>query len=468
MIGLGLVVVGAVLVPVAWYLQARAGERTLLLWWQAAGLTVTAAGLILSHDGWPRLRAVAFPLLFPVFALPVPDALLSRLQPLLQNLTTTLAETALPLLGVAVERSGFVLRLPGGDLGVAEACSGVRSLTALTATAGFVAYLRGFGPVRGVALVVLAVPLVGGVNAFRVVLTGLIQEAAGQEYIQGWWHEALGFGTLFVGLAGILGAARVLGPPAPPADPLPPPPVVRPGAAWVGAAAAAVVAAAVGVSGWVTVAGRAAAEQAATAAPLDEIPLVLGLWRGEDRPVAPYVAEMLSFDRAVYRVYENNLGRQAHAWVLFWRSAVGIKGYHHPDVCWPSRGYVPTGGRREPVPVPGCGTVAADARDFANGPDRTVVVSWTQEGRHVWTDADEDRAAGRGVLDGENFSVASLLLPTEAGHPSRLTVMVAVPAGGSGAHADAVDLAGRLAAEVYRLCPWAAPAPNTAPEGDDR
>ena len=117
-----------------------------------------------------RLRAAAFPLLFPLFALPVPTAVLSPVQEKLQGVTTSLAVPVLRLLGEPAERGGFVITLPGGRLGVEEACSGVRTLTALTAIAAFVAFLRGFGPGRGVALVLLAVPLVVAVNAGRVAL----------------------------------------------------------------------------------------------------------------------------------------------------------------------------------------------------------------------------------------------------------------------------------------------------------
>src|SRR5262249_23615899 len=132
------------------------------------------------------------------------------LQFLLQSATTASAASVLPLLGVPVERTGFVLSLPGGDLGVAEACSGVRSVTALTAIAAFVAWWRGFGFARGTSLVVLSVPVIAGVNAVRVVVSGLLQEHAGPEYVHGAWHDGLGIGMVLLGLGLIVGMASLM------------------------------------------------------------------------------------------------------------------------------------------------------------------------------------------------------------------------------------------------------------------
>src|SRR5207248_6595097 len=121
------------------------------------------------------------------------------------------AAAVLSALGVPVERAGHVLCLPGGELGVVEACSGVRSVTALTALAAFVAYLTGLGFIRGAVLLGLSVVVVAGVNAVRVVVSGVVQETAGRNYIQGGWHDALGVAMVLLGLGLILGLAKLLG-----------------------------------------------------------------------------------------------------------------------------------------------------------------------------------------------------------------------------------------------------------------
>jgi exosortase len=451
-----ILLVGAVALLPGFYLLTRVGPRSLLLWWIAGGLIVTAGGLALARVGWPRLRVGLFALLFPLFALPIPNRVLLPLQDYLQRVTTAAAERVLGGAGYAVQRDGIMLTLPGGTLLIEEGCSGVRSVTALTAIAAFVAFWNGFGPVRGVLLVVLSVPVVAAANVLRVVLSGFIQESFGTDYVKGEWHEALGFGTVLVGLALVLLVAKLLGPPGeavavnePPAEP------GRRSRGWAAAGLLTLMAA-----GWVGVsaAGAAMVERSAQTAPLDRLPLAVGKWTGEDQPIPTSVTDKLTPDRMVYRVYENNIGRQAHAWVMFWAAGSAIKGYHHPDVCWGTRGFEATAKWTERIPA-GDGQVPAFAREFAHDGRRQVVVYWTQEGPRVWSEEDE-RAAQHDVLTSSNVGhLWSLdMFGLRAGHDDpRLVVVVVIPDGGTAARRDAAELSKLLAAELYTLCPWAKP-----------
>ena len=203
-------ILGAAGFPVGWFLFAQVGPKPVILWWLTSSWLLATVGYVLVAGGWSHLKLLAFPLVFLLFALPIPNRILVPLQFGLQSTTTTVSAAILPLLGVPVERYGFVLSLPNGDLGVAEACSGVRSVTALTAIAAFVAWWRGFGLLRGSALVLLSVPVIAGVNAIRVILSGLIQEHVGTEYVRGDWHEALGVAMVLLGLLLIVLLAGVL------------------------------------------------------------------------------------------------------------------------------------------------------------------------------------------------------------------------------------------------------------------
>jgi EpsI family protein len=453
--GLPLLLAGAVALPAGALLLGRAGPRALTLWWLAAAVLLLAAGFVLVRFGFARLRAAAFPLLFPLFALPVPDLVLSPLQTRLQEITTRLAVPALRAVGedAVREGAGFVIALPGGRLGVEEACSGVRSLTALTAIAAFVAFLKGYGPVRGVGLVLLAVPLVVAVNALRVVASGLIQEHIGQQYVVGHWHEGLGFATVLVGLVLILLTAEGMGkaaPADPPADPVPPP---RPGAAGVLAAGLLVL----GAVAAVAAGGRAVAAVAATGqtAALDTLSPELGGWKAADKAIPPEVTEMLGPDRVSYRVFTSKLGQEAHVWVLYWASGSAIKGLHQPDICWGGRGFKPSDKWDEPLALAG-GPLAVHAREFRQDRVRQTVLYWTQEGDRFLPDAEErERAIAPLSAAGWRW-VGEYLGTAEAVPGGRLTVVVALPAAGPQARRDAADLTRRLADDLYRVCPWAA------------
>jgi EpsI family protein len=479
LLGVPLILAGIAAFPVGYFLLAQMGPRTLLLWWLAGSLVAAAAGLTLARFGWPRLRAALFPLLFPLFALPIPLRILNPLQDNLQEITTTVSYAALLLIGMEVSREEFVLALPGGRLRVEEACSGVRSVTALTAIAAFVAFLKGFGPGRGALLVALAVPVVAAVNVLRVVLSGLIQEWFGPEYIQEDWHEGLGLAMVLVGLVLVLGIARLLGgtesgtgsgtgsstaqdtasPSVPEPVPLPVPDFSPRRHGWVAAVLLALGAAGTAALGWL---GQAAEEQTAVTAPLEQISPKLGLWTGDDHPVPPVVTDLLAPDRALHRVYTNNVGEMVVVWAFYWNTGAAIKGYHHPDVCWGNKGFKATDKWTESVPVAGGGEVPVTARAFQQGKQRQVVLYWTQEGRRVWTDADEYAAVNDMLTSsvGEHKWVGDLLGVGGRDRGPRLVVVVVAPADTDRAKKEVVRVTKQVADELYRVCPWAAPEPK--------
>jgi EpsI family protein len=460
--GLGflLVLLPALPLPLVWFLQTdMTGGRAVLIWWQWATLLAVGCGCVLLRYGWPAVRHLAFPPLFAAFALPLPTAVESPLKFKLQDLTTTASAAILRACGFAVERpgGGYLLRLPGGDLGVEETCSGVRSLTALTALAAFIAYRSGFRPVRGGALVLLSIPVVWFVNTLRVVLSGFIQEWAGDQYIRGDWHEGLGVVMVLVGLGAICLLAARLKVPAQVVD-MPPAPVPVPRASRLVPASAVALTLAVlaaGAAAWV---GGSARPTATPTPALAELPLALGDWTGTDRPVPPHVTEQLEYTACAFREYRDRLGRRVFVWVLYWSAAQQVKGYHHPDVCLPNAGLQMTSRSVEPlVPVSG-GSVPVTCRVLSGDHGKLFVQYWTQEGRQVWGEA-EERAASRGLGVRGVIDRIDRLFHGVSGPPpeGRLVILIGTEDASDWGRAEATAFAKRLADAVYTLCPWASP-----------
>ena len=183
-----------------------------------ASLIVVLGGLVLFHLGIGVLRIVFFPLAFLFFMVPLPGVVFYAVTFPLQRLAAEQAAWALDLLGVPVLLDGNVIHLSQITLGVTEACSGIRSLISLLASAVAWAYLMlplGF---VSAAFVLSAIPITIFANAARVVATGLIGQWLGVEYASGFFHEFAGLAVYLFAVLCLVGGyalARGLVGPAP-------------------------------------------------------------------------------------------------------------------------------------------------------------------------------------------------------------------------------------------------------------
>jgi exosortase len=175
-----------------------------------SSLLVIVAGLILFHLGPRILRAVAFPLGFLIFMIPLPATLFYAITFPLQGFAASQAATILEWIGIPVLLDGNVIHLSQLSLGVTEACSGIRSLISLLAGAAAWAYLampRGW---IAVLFVAAAIPVTIIANVARVVLTGIIGQQWGVEYASGFFHEFAGWGIYLFAFACLIGVHALI------------------------------------------------------------------------------------------------------------------------------------------------------------------------------------------------------------------------------------------------------------------
>ncbi|MDT3680123.1 MAG: exosortase A [Burkholderiaceae bacterium] len=145
-------------------------------------------------------RAIAFPLAFLFFAVPVGEFL----TPIMMDYTADATVAAVRWSGVPVFREGLHFSLPSGRWSVVEACSGLRYLIASLALGVLYAYLQ-FRTLRyRLAFVALAVvvPIVANwVRAYGIVMLGHISNmklAAGVDHlVYGWLFFGLVMALLF-------------------------------------------------------------------------------------------------------------------------------------------------------------------------------------------------------------------------------------------------------------------------------
>jgi exosortase len=169
------------------------------LFLQRISLVGVIAGLIVYFTGWRRLWAVAFPVAFLLFMIPLPAVIYNQIVFPLQLLASRFATSCLETLNLfPVLREGNLLILDGYTLEVVDACSGIRSLTSLVALAMGYSYLaeRRLG-VR-VFLVLAMVPVAIVSNGIRVVITALLVNYFGFRMAEGFMHSFSGWAIFMV------------------------------------------------------------------------------------------------------------------------------------------------------------------------------------------------------------------------------------------------------------------------------
>lgn len=169
----------------------------------AISIVIAAPGLSLLFLGTARTRAIAFPLAFLAFMLPIPLAVTDRLHLVLRHMATWAGSVFVPMLGVPIFAEGTTLHLGRESLEVAQACSGFSTLYAAVAVAFLTAYTTP-SPWRRVAVLLGAVPIAIAANWARVVLLAVWVNWQGAGVLETWGHQASGVLTFAVALPAIL------------------------------------------------------------------------------------------------------------------------------------------------------------------------------------------------------------------------------------------------------------------------
>jgi exosortase len=147
------------------------------------GLTVGAYGVAAANIhyvyGWGGLRFYAFPLFFFLIALPLPSFIYTPLVNGLQQKVATANVEILNLIGIPARRSGSLIELPNGTVGVNEACSGIRSLQSTIMATLFIGYLTLQRRFLQIALLLCGVFFAIGGNLVRSLYLSLTANAKG-------------------------------------------------------------------------------------------------------------------------------------------------------------------------------------------------------------------------------------------------------------------------------------------------
>jgi exosortase len=160
--------------------------------------------VIVAARGLRQLRAWWLPAALIVLSVPLPAVVMGTLALPLQFEASRMGASLLEWRQVPVLLSGNVIHIPGHSLFVTEACSGLRSLSALLALGVLQGGLWLRLPAARIILLAVTVPVAMLVNGVRVFLTGFLVFFVSPDFGEGFMHYSEGW-VLFLFSFGMLG-----------------------------------------------------------------------------------------------------------------------------------------------------------------------------------------------------------------------------------------------------------------------
>src|SRR5206468_3997679 len=161
-------------------------DRIVLLTLSFLCCLATGGFFFLGRD-W--MKAAAFPLVYLIFMVPMPDAMADALEMASKTAAAEVANVLFHLSGTPFVRVGRVFQLPNITIEVAQQCSGIRSSWVLFITSILAANLFLKMPWRRFALVAFVIPLAILRNGFRILVIGLLCVHMGPQMIQSPIHN---------------------------------------------------------------------------------------------------------------------------------------------------------------------------------------------------------------------------------------------------------------------------------------
>ncbi len=376
---------------------ALTAQSALSLWLGTVALCLTLAAVwfVAAHRA-VRLLPLNFCagaiLLLVFLSAPLPPGTQMRLTLELQLWVTELVVRSLDFAGLAAHRMGAVIELPNGQVGVDEACSGVRSLISCVYAAVFLAAVFPRGWFARMILLATAVPGALALNFTRSFILTLL---AVEGYDLDRWHDLTGYSILMAGTGCLTGLACMLARHEQRRRPLvsllAKPATVSfikgqlhlPGP-WVGGLATGLTAVVLGSLFFVW-ALRPISESISMegASRLDSLlPKSVPGWRMESDSELYRFASTLRTEDLLQRTYVSGPPERLVAVTVYlasWapgQAPVSLVASHSPDACWPGAGW----SLAEGVPD----TVELKIGERTLTPAQQRVFQVGEAGRHVW------------------------------------------------------------------------------------
>jgi len=157
------------------------------------------AGCVLLLAGRAMFSALAFPIAFLLFAVPLPDWMIDAATLPLKVFISDSATHILYAAGYPIAQNGVMIVIGPYQLLVKDACSGMNSIFALAAIGVFYVYVfRRHSRIRSLMLLAAIIPIAIAANFIRVVALVMIAYHGGIDRLAGPLHALTGLALFLV------------------------------------------------------------------------------------------------------------------------------------------------------------------------------------------------------------------------------------------------------------------------------
>lgn len=191
--GIGL----AALSATQWSAQLMRGDR---LGFSTLAIEVLLLSGFLFFYGTQAFRTGIFPLLFMLFAIPIPSFIMERAISFLQHGSADVSYAMLKMTGMPIFRQGMIFAMPNLSIEVAPECSGIRSGISLFILSVMACHMFLKTWSRRAILIVVAVPILIFKNALRISTLSYLSVYVDPRIIMSRLHQEGGIPFFLLGL----------------------------------------------------------------------------------------------------------------------------------------------------------------------------------------------------------------------------------------------------------------------------
>jgi exosortase D (VPLPA-CTERM-specific) len=167
------------------------------------GFVLALMGIVLAIGGYSLLRVAFIPLVYLLFAIPLPYFIDAVLTLKLQLISSELGVFFIQLFQIPVYLDGNIIDMGNYKLQVVEACSGLRYLYPLLSLSFLAAYLFHGRPWQRIVVFLSSIPIAIGMNGFRIGVVGILVDRWGTAMAEGALHFFEGW-VIFLACSALL------------------------------------------------------------------------------------------------------------------------------------------------------------------------------------------------------------------------------------------------------------------------